>query len=79
MGSRRLCNSALTKIGLRYCGFGNFGKNFIFPNSIKMHVCDAQLSQQMIYFHISVNDRVILLFDERFILAKLRIYEVSQK
>ena len=25
-----------------YCKFGNFRENFIFANSVKRHICDAQ-------------------------------------
>ena len=38
---------------MAYCKFGNFRENFIFPNSIKRHICDA-LSPQLAHdLHIS--------------------------
>ena len=63
----------------KYCKLGNFLENFTFANSIKRHICDIQNSHLMHDSPISVIDRVILLFHEGFIFAKLRICEVSRK
>ena len=56
-----------------YCKFRNIHKNFVFPNSIKAHICDVRNSQHGHYIRISVNDSVILAFPEGFIITKLRI------
>ena len=28
-----------------YCKLGNFRENFIFPNSIKIHICKVEISR----------------------------------
>ena len=62
-----------------YCKFGNFRENFIFANSVKRHICDAQNLRLRHDLPISVTNSVVLLFREGFIFAKLRICEVSRK
>ena len=62
-----------------YCKFGNFRENFIFANSVKRHICDAQTSRLRHDLLISVNDRVILSFHEGLTFTKLRTCEVSRK
>ena len=64
---------------MNYCKFGNFHENFIFANSIKIHICDVRNSRLVHDISVSVNDRVILPFCEGFNFTKLRICEVSQK
>ena len=59
-----------------YCKFGKFRENFIFANSIKRHICDSQSSGLRHGLHVSVNNRLNLLFREGFIFTKLRICEV---
>ena len=54
-----------------YCRFGNFRKNFIFPNSIR-YISDVKNSRLRHDLPISINDRVILPFREGFIFTKLR-------
>ena len=44
-----------------------------FANSVKRHICDAQMSRLRLDLAISVNDRVILSFREGLIFTKLRI------
>ena len=58
-----------------HCRFGNFRENFIFPNSIKIHISDERNSRLRQDLPISINDRVILPFREGFIFTKLRIRE----
>ena len=36
---------------------GNFRESFIFANSVKRHICDAQSSQLRNNLHISVSER----------------------
>ena len=60
---------------LNYCKSGNFRDNFIFANSVKRHICDAKNSRLGHGVSLSVDDRVISLFLEGFILTKFR--EVS--
>ena len=62
-----------------YCKFGNFRENLIFTNSIKRHICDVKNWRPGHDLPISVNDRVISPYRERFIFTKLRICEVSPK
>ena len=62
-----------------YCRFGNFRENFIFANSVKRHICDAQSWRQRHDLNVSVNNRLNLIFREGFIFTKLRICEVSRK
>ena len=52
------------------CKFGNFRDNFIFANSVKGHICDFQNSRLSHDLPISVQDRVILPFNEGFIFVK---------
>ena len=63
-----------------YCKFENFQENFIFPKSVKRHICDVKNSRLRHDLPISVNDslRVISPFREDFIFMKLRICEVLQ-
>ena len=54
-----------------YCKFENFHENFIFANSVKIHICNInnlRLGQDL---PISVNDRVIWPFCEDLIFTKL--------
>ena len=39
-----------------YCKFRNFSDNFIFPNSVKIHICDVKNLPQWRDLPISVND-----------------------
>ena len=55
---------------VKYCKSGNFRENFIFANSIKIHICDAKHSRLGRDLRILVNDRVISAFREDF--AKFR-------
>ena len=42
----------------QYCKFGNFCDNFIFANSVKRHICDANNSQLRAWFtYISKRQR----------------------
>ena len=53
----------------QYCRFGYFRENFIFANSIKIHISDVKISRLTQDLHIiSINDRVILPFPDGFIL-----------
>ena len=63
-----------------YCESGNVRENFIFANSVKIHIgiCDAKKSRLGRDLRILVNDRVISAFREDFIFTKLRICEVSR-
>ena len=54
----------------RYCGFGNFRENFIFANSIKMHISDVKNSRLRQDLPLSINDRVILPIHEGFYFHK---------
>ena len=58
-----------------YCTFRNFRENFIFANSIKIHISDVKNLRLRLDLPISINDRVILSFREGFIFTKLRICE----
>ena len=62
---------------LDYCKPGNFRDNFIFRNSIKIHICDAKNLRLGHDSRILVNNRVISVFREDFVFTKLRICEVS--
>ena len=64
---------------IQYCKFGNFCENFIFVNSVKIHISDILNSRLGHDLPISVNDRVILPFCEDFTFAELCIWEVSRK
>ena len=59
-----------------YCKYGNFRENYIFANSVKIHICDGKKSGLRQDLPLSVNDIVISAFCEDFILTKLR--EVSR-
>ena len=67
-----------TSKGQNYCRFVK-SENFIFANSIKKHISDVKKSRLRQDLPVSVNDRVILPFQEGFIFTKLRTYEVSWK
>ena len=64
-----------------YCRFGIFFENFMFAKSIKRHISDVKNSRLRLRQEISINDRVILLFREGFIFAKLSFAKIksSQK
>ena len=49
-----------------YCKSGNFRENFIFVNSVKLHICDVK-HLQLGHDPISVNDILISPFREDFI------------
>ena len=59
-----------------YCKSGIFGKNFIFKNGVKRHICDDFSSRSGYDLPISVNDRMISPFRKDFIFTKLCICEV---
>ena len=46
----------------RYCKFGNFHENFIFANSMKIHICDIKYSRLGHDLPLPYNNRVISLF-----------------
>ena len=73
-----LCNALWLSLR-NYCIFGNFRENFIFANSVKIHISDVLNLRLGHDLPISVNNRVILPFCEDFTFAKLRICEVSRK
>ena len=56
---------------------GNFREYFIFAKSVKRQICDTQSLRLRHDLHVSVNNRLNLLFREDFIFMKLRICEVS--
>ena len=60
----------------KYSTFGKFCQNFIFPKSVKRHICDVKNSRLGHGIPISVNNRVISPFREGFIFTKLGICEV---
>ena len=62
-----------------HCIFGNFRENFILVKSVKRHICVAQSSRQRHDLHVSVNNRLNLLFRKGFIFMKLCICEVLRK
>ena len=62
---------------LACCKFGNFSENFIFMNSLKLHICNAKNSRLEYDIPVSVNSRVISPFNKGFIFMKLRTCEVS--
>ena len=53
-----------------HCKFGNFRETFIFANSVKIRICDAENSRKRCDLPISVNDRMISPIHEDFILHK---------
>ena len=61
------------------CRFGNFSENFIFANSIKIHISDVKNLRLRQDLSIPINGIVILPFREGFNFTKLRICEVSRK
>ena len=70
---------SMLRISCGFCKFGNFCENHIFANSVKIHICDVQISQIRRDLPILVNDSMILLFRYGLIFTKLRICEVSRK
>ena len=59
-------NMIASRLGL-YCKSVIFCENFMFENSVKRHISDAENSRLGHDLHISVNDRVISAFHEDFI------------
>ena len=50
----------------KYCRFGNFRENFIFANSIKIHISGVKYSRLRQDLPISIIDKVILPFSRGF-------------
>ena len=61
-----------------YCIFRNFGENFIFANSVKIHICDVKNSRLRHDLPTSVNDRVILPFFVRVIFPRNFAYKFGE-
>ena len=72
------CETSLGKMPI-YCKIGNFRESFIFANSVKRHIFDAQSSQLRHDLHLSVNNGVNLLFCEGFILHETLHIFVKKK